>query len=185
MRELLKRIIQIEDMLARLAERTANRANNNESATAQNKTEIERTADRVEENTLVSDITFVVLAENEQIDDVTCAEHSSAFPVWVAEAHYVVGNIRRYETDGKLYKCLTEHDSNATWTPDVSPSLWVNISDPAEEYPEWSQPIASTDAYNMGDKVSHDDKHWTSDYDGNVWEPGVYGWSEIVEQSEE
>lgn len=29
-----------------------------------------------------------------------------------------------------------------------------------------------------GDKVSHNDKHWISDVDSNVWEPGVYGWTE-------
>jgi hypothetical protein len=30
----------------------------------------------------------------------------------------------------------------------------------------------------MGAKVSHNGKHWISDVDNNVWEPGVYGWSE-------
>ena len=23
-------------------------------------------------------------------------------------------------------------------------------------------------------------KHWTSDVDSNVWEPGVYGWTEVT-----
>lgn len=36
------------------------------------------------------------------------------------------------------------------------------------------------DAYNTGDKVKHNDKTWESTVDANVWEPGVYGWSEIV-----
>lgn len=30
-----------------------------------------------------------------------------------------------------------------------------------------------------GDKVSHNGSHWTSTVDGNVWEPGVYGWAEV------
>jgi hypothetical protein len=30
-----------------------------------------------------------------------------------------------------------------------------------------------------GDKVSHNDKHWESQVDNNVWEPGVYGWVEV------
>lgn len=30
-----------------------------------------------------------------------------------------------------------------------------------------------------GDKVSHNGKHWQSDIDANVYEPGVYGWSEV------
>ena len=32
------------------------------------------------------------------------------------------------------------------------------------------------DAYNIGDKVTHNGKTWVSDVDNNVWEPGVYGW---------
>ena len=40
--------------------------------------------------------------------------------------------------------------------------------------------MAAHDAYNAGDKVSHGGKHWISDQDGNVWEPGVYGWTEVV-----
>ena len=31
-----------------------------------------------------------------------------------------------------------------------------------------------------GAKVSRNSKHWISDVDNNVWEPGVYGWSEYV-----
>ena len=31
------------------------------------------------------------------------------------------------------------------------------------------------------DKVSHNGKYWTSDVDSNVWEPGVYGWTEYTE----
>lgn len=41
-------------------------------------------------------------------------------------------------------------------------------------------PNDSTDAYNRGDKVRHNDAVWVSDVDGNVWEPGVYGWTAIV-----
>lgn len=35
------------------------------------------------------------------------------------------------------------------------------------------------DAYNEGDKVSHNGKHWISDINANVYEPGVYGCSEV------
>ena len=51
-------------------------------------------------------------------------------------------------------------------------------ADPAEAWPAWSQPTGAHDAYGAGDRVSHNGKHWTSDADGNVWEPGVYGWTE-------
>lgn len=58
-------------------------------------------------------------------------------------------------------------------------SLWTPVSDPAEEWPEWSQPVGAHDAYSKDAKVSHNGKHWTSTVDSNVWEPGVYGWTEV------
>lgn len=99
------------------------------------------------------------------------------FPHWKEEFEYIVNDRVSYE--GTLYKCLTAHTSQSTWTPPNSPSLWVRVDNPAEEWPEWIQPLGSTDAYGLGAKVSHNEKHWISDYEGNVWEPGVYGWSEV------
>ena len=75
----------------------------------------------------------------------------------------------RYYYNNKLYKVLTPHIISTQWTPDVAPSLWVEVS--IEECPEWVQPVGSTDAYNIGAKVSHNGKHWQSLVDGNVWEP--------------
>ena len=127
----------------------------------------------------VASITFVTLAESGSIDDVTAGEHADVFAMWEVDIAYVVGNIRRY-SDGKLYRCLQAHTSQADWEPDAAASLWVNVSDPAEEWPEWSQPVGAHDAYAMGDKVSHGGKHWTSTADANVWAPGVYGWNEAA-----
>lgn len=132
----------------------------------------------IQEQQAVSGIVFVSLAESGGIDDVTAAEHTDLFSPWAYPVNYTVGQIRKHAD--KLYKCLTAHTSQADWTPDASPSLWVAISDPADEWPEWSQPVGSTDAYAQGDKVSHGGKHWISDVDGNVWEPGVYGWTEVT-----
>lgn len=90
---------------------------------------------------------------------------------------YSAGYRVRY--GGLLYKCLTAHTSQDSWTPDAAPSLWVRIDDPAVEWPEWRQPQSSTDAYAQGAKVSHNGKHWVSTADSNVWEPGVYGWENV------
>ena len=100
------------------------------------------------------------------------------FPKWSDTATYEVGDRVRYGE--LLYKCLTAHTAQASWTPDVSPSLWVRIDDPSHEFPEWVQPTGATDAYNKGDKVSHNEKHWISDYDNNTWEPSVFGWTEAL-----
>lgn len=101
------------------------------------------------------------------------------FDRWRAESvAYAVGDRVRY--GDLLYKCLTAHTSQESWTPDAAPSLWVRIDDPAIEWPEWRQPQGSTDAYAKGAKVSHNGKRWISDLDANVWEPGVSGWTEYT-----
>ena len=57
-------------------------------------------------------------------------------------------------------------------------SLFVEVS--IEEYPEWHQPTGSHDAYNVGDKVSYEGKHYECTVDGNVWPPdGGFGWKEV------
>ena len=101
----------------------------------------------------------------------------TVFPLWNAAGVYEVGD--RVQYADLLYKCLTGHTAQESWMPDVSPSLWVRIDDPAQEWPQWRQPQGSEDAYGLGAKVSHNGEHWTSDTDGNVWEPGVYGWTGV------
>lgn len=128
--------------------------------------------------TSTASIIFVTLAEAGQIDNTTAAEHAAQFGEWAYPVAYKIGAIRRYE--GRLYQCVQAHTSQTDWTPPAAASLWAEIADPAEEWPKWAQPIGAHDAYNAGDKVSHSDKKWTSDLDGNVWEPGVYGWSEVT-----
>lgn len=121
---------------------------------------------------------FVILAEAGQVDDTAAAEHAAQFGAWAQPVAYKAGAIRLYE--GRLYRCIQAHTSQEGWEPPEAASLWVEIADPAEEWPAWSQPIGAHDAYGAGDKVSHSEKKWTSDLDGNVWEPGVYGWTEYV-----
>lgn len=99
------------------------------------------------------------------------------FPMWKTEHAYETGDRVQYES--KLYKCLQGHTSQADWTPSTAVSLWVEVADPAIEFPEWKQPTGAHDAYMTGDKVSHNEKHWISEADNNIWEPGVYGWREV------
>lgn len=101
------------------------------------------------------------------------------YPVWKPNTEYIMNVRVRY--DGILYKVLQNHTSQASWTPDAAPSLFarVLIPDP-QTYPDWVQPD-STNPYSIGDRVIHNNKVWESDYDNNVWEPGVFGWHEVVE----
>lgn len=90
---------------------------------------------------------------------------------------YETGKRVRY--NNVLYKVLQDHTSQDDWTPDQTPSLFEKVLIPdANVIPEWEQPD-STNPYSSGDKVTHNGKTWVSDVDGNVWEPGVYGWSEV------
>ena len=103
-----------------------------------------------------------------------------AFPVWVAEKSYAVGD--RVRDDGKLYRCVQAHTSQEGWEPHSTPALWVRTA-PEGEIPDWIQPTGAHDAYNTGDKVKHISKVWVSLVDANVWEPGAAGteslWSEV------
>ena len=108
-------------------------------------------------------------------DDADALEMVELFPAWRYPQSYIVGE--RVRHDGLLYKCVQAHTSQADWMPGTVPALWVRVS--VEEWPEWVQPVGAADAYNTGDKVSHNEKHWVSSVDANVWEPGVYGWTEV------
>ena len=112
------------------------------------------------------------------LDDSDAAYAPMLFERWEEGVQYVVG--ARVCYGDKLYKVLIAHTSQSDWTPDVSPSLFaeVLIPDPTV-IPEWVQP-SSTNPYMMGDKVRHNNKVWISIADYNVWEPGVYGWDEII-----
>lgn len=82
-----------------------------------------------------------------------------------------------------LYRCLQSHTSQASWTPEASPSLWVLIDDPAIEWPEWKQPTGAHDAYDLNAKVSYNGKKWISQIAANTVEPGTDEryWKEYTE----
>lgn len=95
---------------------------------------------------------------------------------WKSWKTYSVG--KRLEYNGVIYKVLQDHTSQDDWTPDAAPSLFAKVLVPDPTViPEWEQP-ESTNPYAKGDKVTHNGKTWVSDVDNNVWEPGVYGWTE-------
>lgn len=108
------------------------------------------------------------------LDDEQAESVTILFPLWETDTAYIAGDRRQY--DGLLYRCVQAHTSQPGWEPPNVPALWVRTS--TEEWPEWIQPTGAHDAYNKGDKVSHNGKHWISDMDANIWEPGVAGWSE-------
>lgn len=86
----------------------------------------------------------------------------------------------------KFYKVISEHTSQADWTPDVAVSLFVEISDPSIEYPEFKQPISTETAYMKGDKITFNGAKYISLVDYNVYSPTDYpnNWKLVDEGSE-
>lgn len=114
--------------------------------------------------------------------DEQAVKTAAIFVPWNRAGEYAVGNRVRYGAG--LYKCLLAHTAQDGWAPDVAASLWVRIDDPAIEWPAWRRPTGATDAYPLGAKVAYNDRRWISAVDANVWEPGVYGWDEQIEEEE-
>ena len=113
------------------------------------------------------------------VDDNTALRMREFYPEWAAGVDYDTGYKVQY--GGALYKVLQAHTGQTGWEPENAPSLWAKVLIPDETIvPEWEQPD-STNPYSAGDKVNHNGKTWVSDVDNNVWEPGVYGWSEVSE----
>lgn len=97
------------------------------------------------------------------------------FPHW--KPNIQVNVDERYYYEPKLYRVVQAHKTQEGWEPDITPALWTVVS--IDEWSEWKQPSGVQDAYIIGDKVSHNEKHWMSTVDNNVWEPGVYGWEQV------
>lgn len=109
--------------------------------------------------------------------DVEALKAKDLYPDWEPGLALVQGTRILY--GGKLYAVLQSHYSQPDWTPETAPSLFAEVLIPDPEViPDWVQP-ESTNPYSKGDKVRHAGKIWVSDIDNNIWEPGVYGWTEV------
>jgi hypothetical protein len=98
------------------------------------------------------------------------------FPQWVTGHAYAVDERLQYKN--VLYRVVQAHTSQADWTPDITPALFVVVS--LDEWPEFVQPTGAHDAYKKGDKVTFNGKHYISLIDANVYSPTAYpaGWQE-------
>ena len=117
----------------------------------------------------------------ELLDDDMALTMPNAYPVWSGDSiDYKQGERVRY--DGELYRVLTAHTSQPTWTPTDAPSLFALVLIVDEDEPsEWQQPD-STNAYMAGDIVIFEGVKYMSLIDDNVWSPADYpaGWQAVV-----
>ena len=115
----------------------------------------------------------------ETLPDEHLAHMATFMDEWMPDVEYSTGDIRKYLAIP--YRCLQSHISQSTWNPLDAPSLWARILPGQDgDIGEWVQPD-STNPYMTGDMVTHNGKTWRSTVDNNVWEPGVYGWEEVVQ----
>lgn len=85
----------------------------------------------------------------------------AALRLWTPSA-YDIGDVRMYK--GNPYKCIQHHDStnNAAWTPDITPSLWMQYHGTTVETARpWLAPTGVHDMYKVGEYMI-----WT---DGSIY----------------
>lgn len=116
----------------------------------------------------------------EILDDDTALQVPNAYPAWSGDGvEYHNGTRVRYRDE--LYKVITAHTSQPTWTPTDAPSLFALVLTQDDEQPEeWRQPD-STNAYMLGDVVLFEGGRYMSLIDNNVWSPADYpsGWQRV------
>lgn len=115
--------------------------------------------------------------DTETLSDEEALGVAALYPTWTSKIGQNLAIGERLWYDGSLYKVIQAHTAQSEWIPSEAVSLFTKVS--IAEYPDWVQPTGATDAYNTGDKVTYDGKHWVSTADSNVWQPGIYGWEEV------
>ena len=116
------------------------------------------------------------------LDGDSAMEVAMVYPPYVVGKLYKVDEMFTYGKndvgDPQLYKVAQEHTSQADWTPDKTPALYIPIGLTKEGYPIWSRPTGAHDAYNMGDIVDFNGTLYKSLINGNTYSPEEYsaGW---------
>lgn len=111
-----------------------------------------------------------------ELSDEDALAVAALYPTWASKIGEQVGVGERYWYDGKLWKVIQSHTVQENWTPDVSVSLFTEVT--IDEWPEWIQPTGAQDAYSIGDKVTFNGVHYVSLIGNNVWSPEALpsGW---------
>lgn len=114
--------------------------------------------------------------DSTSMNDDEVSDVSSLFPLWDDDEtgfQYSVGVTRKYRY--KTYRCCGAHAKQDSWTPDVSPSLWYEISVAPDGILIWRQPTGAHDAPGYG-KLRHypdgDSPVYRSLIEGNTTVPG-------------
>jgi hypothetical protein len=77
---------------------------------------------------------------------------------------------------GKIWRNLMPTGNPNVWEPPIN---WREYP-MGVEYPLWVQPVGAVDAYEVDEIVEHNSLTWINVTPANVWEPGVFGWTEVT-----
>ena len=115
------------------------------------------------------------------LTDEQALEVKELYQLWEVDTAYAVDDVRRY--NDKLFRCLQAHTSQADWTPDAVPALWVEIA-PKGEYREIKDGMLSTEAFALGEIGWYKEKDnlYKSLIAANVYTPDTYpsGWEKVI-----
>ena len=165
-----------DDIDLEVYEKITNLQEDNEVLHKDNKELHQAKDELVQKNQSLTKVAKVVA--NQVTDDVIALEIQEFYDEWQVGVAYVVGRYIRFEE--VLYKVITAHTSQEDWTPSSASSLFAKVLiDPDGDILEWEQPD-STNPYMTGDKVTFEGVTYVSTVDNNVWQPGVYGWKEVI-----
>lgn len=118
--------------------------------------------------------------ETEELSDEDALDVAALFPTWKSKLddgkEVPVGERLWY--DGKLYKVIQAHTPQADWTPDISPSLFVEVEKPGE-IRDITDPIPAEYPFMKGELGRWKGHIYESNIDNNVWTPDAYpsGWT--------
>lgn len=99
------------------------------------------------------------------VSDETAITVPELFDLWSPESvKYVSGDRKTY--NGRLYKCIKDHTSQANWSPDKVPALWVVIDVEHAGTLEDPIPAASGMEYIKGKYYSESGQIYLMNRDG-------------------
>lgn len=104
-----------------------------------------------------------------------------------------MGNLITEATDEELerYRAAIVKEQERRRTLAEAPKILDQVArdvlqaEGVQEGEAWKQPTGAHDAYPTGWEVTHGGKRWVSLTPANVWEPGVSGWRELVEDNDD
>ena len=90
------------------------------------------------------------------LDDETALTGIELFPIWTIDRAYVVGD--KVQRNGKLWRCIQAHTSQAGWEPENVASLWTEICESHAGTLEDPIPYNGNMALESGKYYSQDGK---------------------------